>query len=103
MSIERITTGFLTGNLFEHLHGQRALDAAERFAGILGERIKATYPDAVVEVRYEEGSGEVPKELETRAYGGSPDEREAAIQHVNGLIENIYTMHDWHAEQQQAT
>ena len=67
--IERITTGFLTGNLFGSDVENVDQDAsATKYYTLLIEELEKQYPDIEVEVNCQDAEGCVPSTLKTHVY-----------------------------------
>jgi hypothetical protein len=104
--VERITTGFLIGNLFSDETGidvdasVRALDAA------LTEALEAEFPGAEITVGYQNASGALPHNLQTHVYLACAEpnfaEEERIADRVNSITERVFERGDWVMEREEA-
>lgn len=70
MAITKITTGFLSGNLFDgwDMDGINEDASVRKYAEAFEAKLRANYPDAEVEVDWQDGGGVEPHSLLTRVY-----------------------------------
>jgi hypothetical protein len=81
-----ITTGFLTGNLWDGID-------PDAYAAALTKHLETVYPDARVRVMYQRGEGSVPFPLRTAVYAGDDenfdeDARTGEIEFVISAFDN---------------
>jgi hypothetical protein len=97
----KITTGFLSGNLT----GDSDIDldaTAQNYADLLTEKLREAYPDAEIEVDWQDAEGVVPYSLQTSVDGDTEHEEVAAI---DSIAERVFeagefwvTRSIWHAD-----
>ena len=84
----KITTGFLTGNLITDDNGLDIAATAACYARLLTDAIQAAYPDADVDVDWQDAYGELPYPLKTQVDGDTDHED---CQSIDEIAEEVFS------------
>jgi hypothetical protein len=99
----KVTTGFLTGNLFSKIAKEKLekidIDASvDHFARLLKNTLQAEYPGAEIEILYEPGEGPLPYHLRTHVrFSPTTDwaETDYSAEYINALHDDICREYQW--------
>lgn len=91
MAIYRITTGFLTGNLFSETDGIDIEASISKYHSALTSALQDEFPDASIDVRYQNASGCLPFGLQTHVECDPEDNEEDLIERVDSLKGTVYS------------
>lgn len=99
--IEKITTGFLSGNLFQEA-GYDEIASADNYQAALIAALEAEFPDAAIEVRYQRASGALPSPLKTAIEfadnAGDWQDEQRAQEQVEAIQQQVFEQFDWAVE-----
>lgn len=96
-TVTKISTGFLSGNLFNDT-GYDEAASADNYAHLLRNALEDAFPDAEISVVYQRASGELPYACKTQVYfyTDTPDHQEEKriIETVEQIMGDVYERFD---------